>query len=318
MKSRTAFLLILIVVAFTMLIACATPGAPAPENTEPSVVLTEEPTPEPESNTPFTLEWLSALAPKTILLQQDYEPTFFRMEAMYEFGREPVFILYADGTLIYSDEGETYDQLRVMFVQLSPDDTLALLHQVMDAGFQNLETHTDFCIDQADGQQMCMMDASYTILRALQPDSTLREVKIYADFANDKTAFETITGLFRNYTHPDAQMYTPEKATLFLSELSSPSDLVVQPWPLAPEILTEYVFSVENLNPIILSGQELTDFLNATPRNFGDFYFELNEQYYSAYLVPWTPDKDYTTEIEPLSPVEKVPFSNPEVTPDGG
>ncbi len=317
MKSRTT-LFILIALALMALAACATPGAPVPESTEPPVIVTEEPTSEPTPDTPFTLEWLAALAPKTILLQQDYEPTFFRMEAMYAFGREPIFILYADGALIYADEGETYDQMQVMAVQLSPEETLALVQQAMEAGFQTLESHTDFCMNQEDGQQLCMMDAAITVLRGIQPDGTLREIKIYADFANDKTAFETITGLFRTYTHPDAQVYVPEKATLFLSLLASSSDLIVQPWPLDPEILTGHVFSLENLNPIILSAPDLITFLNATPRNFGDFYFELDGQYYGAYLVPWVPDKDYTAEIEAAFPVEQIPFSNPEVTPEGG
>jgi hypothetical protein len=307
---------ILLLVALFTLSACV-PGTSTA--TETPIVVTEEPTVEPTTvPTPeslFTPEWLAGLAPKTILLQQDYEPTFFRMEAMYEFGREPVFILYADGTLVYADEGDAYDQLRIMSVQLSPEETLALVQQVWDAGFQNLNSHTDFCFDGKSGEQMCVMDASFTILRAIQPEGTLREVKIYADFANDPAAFETITGLFRNYTHSDAQLYVPEKASLFLTEIADPSELVAQPWPLAPELLTGHVFSFETLNPIILSGQALTDFLNVLPHNFGDFYFELDGKYYSAYLVPWAPDKDYSAPIEEAFPGAQVPFSNSEVTP---
>ena len=317
MKSRVSLLFLVLMLA---LAACAGPGA-GPVASETPAVVTEEPTAEPSETPaptgPYTLEWLAGLEPKTILLQQDYEPTFFRMEALNEFGREIVFVLYADGTLVYTDEGAMYDQMQIMSAQLSPEDTLALLQQVMDAGFQNLETHTDFCFDQENGEQMCAMDASYTILRAIQPDGTLREVKIYADFANDKAAFETITALLRDYTHPDAQPYVPENATLFLREIPELTDLVVQPWSLSPDMLIGQEFPAENLNPRILSGQDLTDFLNSVPRNFGDFYFEFEGTYYSAYLVPWAPDKDYTAEIEKAFPAatEQVPFSNPEETP---
>jgi hypothetical protein len=317
MKSRTLFLFLI----FLFMLAACNPATPVatPESTEAPPPSSEEPfikpTDEPE-NVTFTPDWLKSLPPQTILLQQDYEPTFFRIEAQYEFGREPVFVLYADGTLIYGDEGETYDQLRVMSVQLSAEETVALLEQVMNAGFQNLESHTDFCFDQPDGQQMCMMDASFTILRVIQSDGTLREVKIYAEFANDLMAFETITGLLRGYTHPDAQMYVPENATLFLRQIPAPTDIVVQTWPLSAEVLTGLVFPEESFVPLILSGQNLADFLNAVPRNFGDFFFELEGTYYSAYFVPWLPGADYTVEIEQAFPLEPVPFSNPEVSPN--
>jgi hypothetical protein len=81
------------------------------------------------------------------------------------------------------------------------------------------------------------MDGVFTILRARMPDGGFREIKIYDQYANDEAAFEQITHVLREYTHPNAEPFVPRGTTLFIGLQNDVTDVQTIPWPLHPDIL---------------------------------------------------------------------------------
>ncbi len=133
------------------------------------------------------------------------------------------------------------------------------------------------------------------------PGDGLKEVKIYADFANDLPAFEGIRNLLVGYEHPAAQDYMPQRAALFLSESMGEAPETTLNWPLDPTLL-EFPRTDFNLWAIELEGQQLSDYIAAVGRNTGDAIVEHEGRSYRAFLAPWLPAVDFSDDLRAAFP----------------
>lgn len=300
---KTPVLLLILLVA-----ACAgstpTPTLPPTETPAP---------PQTEPPGAYAPGYLDPLEPTDVLLQLDYEPTFSRPEALYTFGRVPAFTLLADGTVIMLDErGE--GRQRVLAARLSPEETRAFLADIWTLGFPQLEDHLTFCREAGDGQQECIADAAFTILRARSPEGGLQEVKIYANFSDHPEILEGIQSRLMNFEHASSELYQPEMAALFLRPVADLTGTESQPWPLDADFLTSLrnAFALRGDAAVVLEGDALRTFLDGVPGNYGNYLFDLDGEGYQAYLVPWLPGFDDNAELQAEFPLPPPPQSEVE------
>lgn len=281
-KIALGFLALLILV----LAACApTPNAPVPQSGMD---------PTQPADTPAPGGVYPGLQADDVLLQLTFEPGFSLQEFMFPFGRAPYFTLLADGRVIYTDETQDF---RVMSAQLSQEEAAALVQQVRDMGFAQLESHTDMCGTLPDGSEPCIADASTSIMRVRMVDGSLREIRNYANFSNGPVTYDAIFNLMNEYTHPAASIYLPHGATLFVRiapqpEMSSPAD-----WPLDPAYVSRAQTAPEQFIAVALSAEEAAQWQKEVGIDNMPITFRLGKQFVSGMFVPWMPGEDFTEQI---------------------
>lgn len=284
-KIAMAFLALLIL----LLAACQPAPMPQTGAEQPTQPVAESPVPA----TPATPAVFPGLEADDVLIQLDYEPGFTLPEYRFPFGRVPNFTLLADGRVIYVDENQDF---KVMMAQLTIQEATALLEQVREFGFERLESHTDMCGKLVDGTENCIADASTTVMRVRMADGSLREIKNYANFANEPATYDAIYNLMNNYEHEQAALYVPHGATLFVRTAEMPTDVSPTEWPLDPAYIELTRFG-EMGAAFALSAEEVATWQKEVGLNGGSVILQHNGQPLSAMFVPWLPGVDYTEDI---------------------
>ncbi len=236
----------------------------------------------------------SGLDAEEILIQLSYEPGFVMAEYRFPFGRTPYFTLLADGRVIFVDEMQDG---KVMQAQLTQDEAAALLKKVRELGFERLESHTDMCGKLADGTETCVADVSTSVLRVRLENGSLREIRNYANFSNDPTAYDAIYTLLNDYAHPTAAVYLPQAATLFVRIVPQPDMASPADWPLDAAYVERARIAPEQLTAVALSAEEAALWQKNVGINTGSITFQLEGQPVLATYFPWLPGEDFSKEI---------------------
>ena len=224
--------------------------------------------------------------PQNIRLQLDWGGG---MVLPFAWDDLPELTLLVDGTLIYQD-------VQAMVAQLTEPEAQALVQQVLDLGFDRIESHTGQCQTEANGTGLCIYDATTSRLRLRLPDGELRDVDSYAEFANNPDALRAIRALLTDYRNPAAKPYVPEEAVLYLRTIGNPGCLEALEWPLDPALLAKE--PGEDNYCALLVGRGVAETLAALPRQgMGFQYFRRGSQVWEVVLVPWLPGADYTAAL---------------------
>jgi hypothetical protein len=276
---------IFLALAATLLAACGVPVGPT---TLPSLTAT---TCVPSSVGPFP----TTLQPTDILAQFDWEGGWVYWEASVPLGGVPVFTLLADGSTFYVADGEHPHLVpaQTMVAHLTPSEAQELVQRVLNLGFECLESYADQRWQLADGTVERVVDSVTSVLRVRLPNGELREIRNYADFANDRQALQAIRTFLDAYQHPQAEPYIPEKATLFIKPVPEPSGVALLDWPLDPAWLVPPQPATAPW-AAVLAGSDLETLLAVTGLNMGEFWFRDADRFFAVYLVPQIPGVDYT------------------------
>lgn len=284
-KFAMAFLALLM-----LILAACTPAQPVPQTgSEPT-----QPVSTPTSGSTATPGVYGGLKAEDILLQLTYEPGFVMPEYRFPFGRTPYFTLLADGRVIYVDEAQDY---KVMQAQLSQDEAAALLKQVRDMGFAMLESHTDMCGKLADGSEPCIADAATSIMRVRMEDGSLREIRNYANFSNGPQTYDAIYNLLMGYTYPQAALYLPQAATLFVRIVPPPDQSSPADWPLDPAYVKRAQAAPEQYTALVLNAEEAALWQKTVGIDGNYITLQLDGQPVAGFFVPWLPGEDFTQDI---------------------
>jgi hypothetical protein len=283
---------------FAMLILILAACVPAQLAVSGGATATPAPTVAPTQ----AVDPLAGLSQNDILVQFDYEPGFVMPQYQYAFGRVPYFTLYKNGVVIYLDENQDY---KVMQAQMTAEEAKALQQKLLDVGFDKIESHTDFCGIDASGQQSCIADASTNILRVRLASGELREIKNYAGMSDYPATYTAITDMLNQYTHPQAVLYRPKNATLFLSIVPKPEQSSPADWPLSPA----YVEAAKTAGDMgfiarAIKSDEVNQYLDQVGNNNMQIVFQLNGQPVAATLIPWLPGVDYSADIQQAFPAK--------------
>jgi len=260
------------------LAACRAARAPTPSPTPPAAAGGEQ---------ALIVEVAGPVQPDNILLQIDW---LGGMVIPHAWGFDlPELTLLEDGTLVYWGD-------QAMVVRLTQPQAQALVRQVLDLGFERLESYTDQCQTDASGTGLCIMDATTSLLRLRMSDGTLREVRNYAEFANDPDALRAIRTFLTGYQNPAASPYVPERAALYIRPIGEPGDLTVLDWPLDPALLSRSA-GPDTYCARVLAHSEVETLATQAGKSTGYLYFRLGSQVWEVVLVPWLPGVDYTAAL---------------------
>lgn len=285
-KIAMAFLAVLMLI----LAACAPTVAPTPAVADPT---------QPAEQPAAPVEVFPGLEAEDILVQLDYEPGFSLPEFRFAFGRTPFFTLLADGRVIYVDESRDF---KVMVAQLSAEEAAALLEQVREMGFAELESHTDMCGLMPDGTEACVADASTTVMRVRMADGSLREIKNYANFSKSPVTYDAIFNLLNDWSHAEAAVFEPAAAALFVRIAPPPEDASPADWPLSAEIVKRAEAAPEQFTAVVLSAEEAALWQKNVGVNNTYITFQLDGQPVTAFFVPWLPGQDFAAEVAEAFP----------------
>lgn len=255
--------------------------------------------PTPTQRAP-SFGFLSSLAVDTILLQYDYESTFWNVEANRSFAHVPPLTVFADGTAFYVDSGNpsSANNQQLMIAHLTAEETRTLLQHVLVLGFERLESHLEHCNGPPEGVHTCVADGSYSIIRVRLAPDTIREVRNYADFANDAQALADLRTFLSTYRHPTAQPYQAAHVTLFVRRGTMYDNPPLSTWPIPSTWVAPAQQSTNGQWPMVIAGAQYDQLLTQLPRNMGEYVVRVDGSLYTLQLIPWLPYQDYTTDIQ--------------------
>jgi hypothetical protein len=235
------------------------------------------------------------LHPFSILVQLDYETGgMTEIQGQYTFGHAAPFTMYAGGHVIYL--GGDQDQRQFLHALIPVEDVLEFRDQILNLGYERL-LDTGNCRYDWLNRSTCIIDGARSILRVRRPDGFLDEVRLYPDLSDYPQVYESILALIKDFSHPSATPYLPDKASLLIFNASGTPQFPLSEFPLDPGILVLPEGSCP-FTVVILDSTQVRDYLAEVPTNVGRDYFYYNNRVFYSIFVPWLPGANFITSIE--------------------